>query len=281
MRLRSLEDTHLEIDTVADDVHLRWLQVIEEVTVVPIEIAYGILVLAQSFLQQSLVVDVAFLHTEEAVQLVGSNDGVAHPCHVTQVIFLSFLYLDVDVDVLLVVVPDGVFDDGHVAIAQFVIFVYQGLLSLAIALVGELLRLEHLREFASLVNLAEGALAEERALDLRVTQFLVAVEDDVAHLHLRLLVDRDVENDLILAPRHVVALHDIYLCVLIALLVEVFLGQDLGTVNHIGCYLTALHDTEFGLHVLAFRLLQAVVVDGAHAWSQSQVDAQVNLRAYQ
>ena len=61
----------------------------------------------------------------------------------------------------------------------------------------------------------------------------VAVEDNLTNLHLLLLVDINVEDDLVLAG-NIITLYDIDFGVLIAFVIEVFLGQNLGTVNHVG-----------------------------------------------
>ena len=139
--LRALPDTHLEVDGVADDVDLRGLQVVEKVTVVPIEVANGIFILSQSLLHLTLVIDVALLHAEQLIELVSGENSVTDPCDVTQVVFLSLLDAHQHVDVLLVSVPDRVLKDGHVAITQFVILIDKGFLGLLVALVGKLLGL--------------------------------------------------------------------------------------------------------------------------------------------
>ena len=62
---------------------------------------------------------------------------------------------------LVVVAVDGVLDDSCIAEAQLVVFLDEGLLGLFIALVGEFLRFEEVGEFAGLMDLAEGTLADE------------------------------------------------------------------------------------------------------------------------
>ena len=96
-------------------------------------------------------------------------------------------------------------------------------------------------------------------------------------LHLRFLVDIDVEQNLILVF-WVLHLYDVDLSVLITLLVEIFLGQDLGSVDDVSCQAHAFHHTEFGLHIFTFRLLDAVITDGADSRTHAQVDTKVNLR---
>ena len=97
------------------------------------------------------------------------------------------------------------------------------------------------------------------------------MENDTAHFHLRLLVDIDVENHLILVG-YVVALQNLYLGVLVALLVEVSLCQCLGAVQDVRRDVAALHNTKLRLQVFALRLLQTIVVDGADTGAQSQGD---------
>ena len=62
MCLCALLDTHLEIDGVANDVHLNGVKVVKKITIVPVIVAYGILVLREALLHVLLVIDIAFFH---------------------------------------------------------------------------------------------------------------------------------------------------------------------------------------------------------------------------
>ena len=176
-------------------------------------------------------------------------------------------------------IPHGVFKDDGIAIAQFVVFVYQCLLGLFVTLGRELLGLEDVAQFAGFVDFSEGTFLDQRALYLARLQFLVAFEDDVAHLHLRLFVDAEVQYHLVLA-RHVVALGDVDDGIVVSFLVEILLGQNLGAVQHVRCNLRTLHDAQACLHVFTFRFLQTVEVDGRSTRPCGQVDAQVYLRPH-
>ena len=127
--------------------------------------------------------------------------------------------------------------------------------------------------------LLERSFLKQAALDFRVGQILVALDDDLAHLHLLFLVDDDVEDYLVLV-HDVLALHYLHLGVLVTLVVEVSLCQHFGTVDHVGRYLAAPKQSELGLEVLAFRFLYAFVVDCRHARTQRQVEVQVYLVAH-
>ena len=172
-----------------------------------------------------------------------------------------------------------VFENGGIAIAQFVILVDEGFLGLVVALGGVFLGLEEVFELAGLIDLAEGSLREHSAFDLIVAELFVAFEDDLAHLHLGFLVDDDVEDDFVLAG-HVVALDNFDLGIVVTLVVEIFLGQDLGTVNHVGRNLCTAHDAQLVVHVLALGLLQSGVVDGADTGTGCQMDAEVDFGTY-
>ena len=126
------------------------------------------------------------------------------------------------------------------------------------------------------MDLTEGAFTEERTLDLRVLQFLVTIEIDAVNLHLGFLVDVHIKQHLVLVA-WVLHLHDVDLCILITLLIEVFLGQDLRTVYDVTCQTHASHHTEFGLQILALRLLHTVIADGVDAGAHAQMDTEINL----
>ena len=63
-------DTHFEVDGVAVDVHFHGSEVVEDVAVVVIHIANGVVVFVESFIEQALVVDVATLHLQHVLQQV-------------------------------------------------------------------------------------------------------------------------------------------------------------------------------------------------------------------
>ena len=248
--LRTLHDTHLEVDTVVDDVHLDRLDAGEHVTIVVIVVAGGIIIFLQALLQQSLVVGVALLHAQHGIQIIGSNHRITYPSDVPDKILVTLIDTQEDIDMLIVVVPDGVFKDGRIAEAQLIVFLNQLLLGLLIALVGEFLRLEEVAELSGLVDLTEGTLAEERTFDLLIGELIVTRYKDIAHLHLVLLVDIDIEHHLTLVVG-VVALDDINLRILKALLVEISLSEDLRTVDHVRRNLATLDDTQLRLHIVA------------------------------
>ena len=162
---------------------------------------------------------------------------------------------------LVVDVPDRVGNDHGVTISILVILVYKFLLVRLPAFRRKLLGLEERTESACLVRLRESSLLEQTALYLGVGKSVVAFDEYLAHLHLLLLVDDDVEDNLVFL-RYVVALHNLDVGVLESLVVEVFLGKNLRAVNHVRCNLCALEQSEFLLHIGTFRLLQSYVVDG-------------------
>ena len=126
------------------------------------------------------------------------------------------------------------------------------------------------------MGLGKGSLVEESSLDSEVAQILVSLDVDMPHLDLVLLVDDDVEDDLVLTG-DVGTLLNLYIRILVTLVVEVFLGQDLCTVDHVWRDLATLQDTEFLLHILFLALFQSHVVDGGDTWTCLQRDMQIDL----
>ena len=125
------------------------------------------------------------------------------------------------------------------------------------------------------MGLGKGTLVEESSLDSEVAQILVSLDVDMPHLDLVLLVDDDVEDDLVLTG-DVGTLLNLDIRILVTLVVEVFLSQDLCTVDHVWRDLSALQDTEFLLHILFLALLQSHVVDGGDTRTRLQRDMQID-----
>ena len=131
--------THFEVDRVAYDIHLCRVEAIEQITIVPIVVAHGILILRESFVQLLLVIYVTGLHTKQSVEVVTRDDGVAHPCDIADIVFLSFVDLDIEVDMVLINVPHTILQNSHVAKAQLVILVDKVLFGGLVSLIGEFL----------------------------------------------------------------------------------------------------------------------------------------------
>ena len=121
MCLRALKDTHLKVDGVTHDVHLRRIEPVEQVAIVPISVAHSIFILGKALVQVLLVIHIALLHVEQAAQIVGRIYCIAHPGDVSDIILLSFIHLEQHVYVLGVVVPHAVFQQFGITIAQLVI----------------------------------------------------------------------------------------------------------------------------------------------------------------
>ena len=269
--LYAFGDTHLQIDAVTHDVHLGRLQLVEQVTVVPIQVAHGIVILGEAFVEQFLVVHITFLHAQRLTQLVGGINGVAHPCDVADEILTSLVHLHIHIHMLLVVVPNAVGQDGGITVTIFIVFLYQILLVFLPPFRGKLLRLEDIGKLTCLMGLGEGSLAEHSTLDFRIRQVVIALDDNVAHLHLLFLVDDNIENYLVLV-RHIITLVDGNLGIFVTLVVEIALGQDFGTVEDVWRHLPTLDDTQFLLHILTLRLLQTDIVDSRDTRTYRQLD---------
>ena len=74
------------------------------------------------------------------------------------------------------------------------------------------------------------------------------------------LVDVDVDDYLVFVGE-VIGLPDVYLGILEALLLEMFLDDGGGTVDNVGGNLVTLHQPQTHLQIFALALLEAVVID--------------------
>ena len=142
MGLCTFLNAHFQVNGIAYDVHLNRIEVVEQVTIVPIVVANGIIVFLQAFVHLFLVVDVTFFHTQGGIQVVGSYYGITYPCDVSQIVALSFVQFHKDIHMLFIDSPYGVFQNGSVAITQFVVFIDECLLGFIVTFWSKFLGFE-------------------------------------------------------------------------------------------------------------------------------------------
>ena len=111
------------------------------------------------------------------------------------------------------------------------------------------------------MNVLERTFSEQSTLHFCVSQLFVAFDGDVAHFHLLLFIDVDIENDLIFVC-DVIALQNLDVRILVSFVIEVFLRQEARPVDDVGSNLSASQQSEFLFQVFPFRFLYAAVVDG-------------------
>ena len=253
-RLLSLVDTHLKVDRVALDVDLHRVKRVKQITVVVVKVAHGILVGVETLVEFLLIVDIPFLHVEDIVQPICRVECVAHPRDVAQVVLLSLLDLHLDVHRLAVVRCHAVPHYTCVTVAQLVVLVDDELFVLFVLLFDELFGLEEREQIALLTRFLH------RAAQFLAAEHAVALECDAVDLNLFLFVNVDI-YDYLSFRRHVIALGDVHLGVLEALVVKVPFYQLLGTVDVVWGDLVAFGKLDDVLHVFLFAFLQAVVTD--------------------
>ncbi len=101
----------------------------------------------------------------------------------------------------------------------------------------------------------------------------------MTHLHLLLLVNDNVKDDLVLVGE-VIFLVYLDIGILVAFVVEIFLSKDFSTVDHVRRDLSTFKDTELLLHILTLRLLQTIVVDRRYTRPWLEGDMQIDLIAH-
>ena len=190
--LLAFKHAHLQRDAVALDFPFNGDKVIEEVTIVEVEVGNGVIVFLGALVEEFLVVHVTLLDTEHFTQHRRRIYSVTHPRDVRDVITLALADLEIDVHRLLVIRHYAVAHDDGITVTLLVILVDNELFIVLVIALDELLLREDFPNVVLLVGLLHGAL------DLVVTQHLVAVDINLVDLDFLVLVHVDVDDDLVL-----------------------------------------------------------------------------------
>ena len=214
--------------------------------------------------------------------------GITHDRHVADIVLLTFLNVDGEVDVLVVVAFLLVTQDTCITIAQLVKLVDEFLLVLLVGLWHELLGAECIVPLVHGVGLLQRCigLAIGHVVLLEGQQFLVAdavpgvetIDDEVLDLHLLVLVHIDGKVHHVLECGIILLIY-LDIGILIALAIVVALDDGLGTVDDVGRHLAALGYTYLCVEVFAFRLLDAIIFDvgDARTWGQGNLEPTIVL----
>ena len=236
-RLRSFGDAHFEGHRVAHDVRLYGVYASEDVAIIIVEIADSVFVDGQTVLQALLVVDIPWAHRQQLREQLRRVLRVPHKADILDVVLLSFVDLEVDVDLTRAW-------DGNDAIAhQLGITVASSLVALDEVLqvflvvgIDELLLLENLQQGGERTPTGEGEAfvgLAHRHTQLVVREGGVPFEVDIAHLRLAAAVDVERQvHEAWLANRF--ALLDGHRHLTEALLIVVLLDELACTVEGIG-----------------------------------------------
>jgi len=181
--------------------------------------------------------------------------------------------------VLLIEVAHAIFQNLSITETILIIFVDEFLLIFLPALRGKLLRLEESSELTSLMRLGKSTLREESTLNLAVRKLFVSIDCYLMYLDFFFLVNNNIQDYLSLVG-NIIALVNLDISVLEALIIEILLGKNLGTVEHIRSYLSALYHTQLLLHIFTLALLQTNIVDIRDTWTNRKIDMEIKLLTY-
>ena len=137
--LDTFHDAYLQVDGVVFFTHFYRVDTVEDVTLVVVVVADSVFVALKAAVDVFGVIDIAFLHAEQSVELVGGIDSVADPADVAYIVFLTFVDVDVDVNKVVAEVHHAVADDLGITITHFVIFLDDALLVFLVFLGDEFL----------------------------------------------------------------------------------------------------------------------------------------------
>ena len=232
--LLALINSHLQIDRIALDVSLGGNKLEEEVTIVHIHIGNGIVVLDCALIEQFLIIDITLLKAQNLIQHRGGINGVAHPVDIRDIIFLTLVDLEVDVDALVVIVGNTIPHNHGITIAFLVILVDDALLVFLEIGAHKFLLAKPLQNVkdTTLVGLLHCAFY------LAVAKNFVALNVNLVHIYLLMLVDNNINNHLVLLTK-VFLLINFACCLLKALSSIIFLYYLLYATSDVGCDLTS------------------------------------------
>ena len=267
--LTAFEDTHFQVDGVTYDIYFHGVERVEEVTVVVVEVADSVFICTGTLFQQLLIVDVALLHTEQEIQLLGRIEGVTYPRYIAQVVFLSFFDFHEDIHRTVVIRLDAVFYNHGITITQFVVFVYNQLLVGFKIFFDELFGTEKVEQFAFFIRFLH------HTFQLLGCDGLITGDCNLMYLYLLLFVDIDIYQDLVLVVG-IILLRDDDVGILETLIVKVALNQRLGAVYQVGGNLVSFNQTYPGFQIFTFRLLYTVIANIGNAGAHCQVDCKPN-----
>ncbi|EJW90521.1 hypothetical protein EVA_21373 [gut metagenome] len=221
--LLTFANAHFEVDGVAVYIDFDGVEVVEYVTIVVVEVTDSVFVLVESFVELSLVVNVALLHLQQMLQEVGVIHSISHPRNVAEIIFGAFVEVDVHVDVLVVYGFHAVVFDYGITVAPGIQFVNEESLIFFVFFGKELFGAEDVDE-TLLVRFFH------RLFQLAHVFGVSTSDENLVDLDLFVLVNIDVEEYAVVAY-DVLALYDVDLTVLEALLFEVTLDVEFGAVD--------------------------------------------------
>ena len=186
MRLWTFKHHNLYIYRVVDNSHFPRHGAEEEVAVVHVNIADGILVGIDALVESVLVVEFALLDVEATLQNVGSIFFVANPSDVAEVILTTLIQFNVNTHKFFVDAIYRIADDAGVAVALLVVLLDEGLLVFFKFGAHKFRRLKH-----AVPTLLLGVF--QALAYFGVCECAVAVGGYVADFYLLALVDIDDE----------------------------------------------------------------------------------------
>ena len=214
-----------------------------------------------------MVVYISLFHPEQVVQLFRWIERVTYPGDIAQVVFITFIYLDVNVYCFVIKWGNTVFDDHCVTVSQFVILVDDKLFVFFIFFVDELLGSEQVFQLTFFVGLLHHTF-QFRSLD-----GFVSNDGNLVYFNFFLLVDIYINNHLVIVC-YIVFLRNDDFCILKTFIIEVTFNQSFGTIHEVRGDLAAFDKAESCFKVLSFRLFHTVITNLRDTWPLRKIDFQ-------
>ncbi len=124
--------------------------------------------------------------------MVGIVDRVTHPRNIADIIFLTFVNINIDVNLFVIIRHNTVTHYFSITIAQLVIFLNDAVEVIFVILVHKLLLAEQFKQIARLIGLFN------HPFQLAIAQHLIAVNVDFMHLDFRMFVNINIHDHFVL-----------------------------------------------------------------------------------
>ena len=239
--LRTFLNTHFQRDRVVIHIYFYRVGTKEYVTIIIIDIGYGIFICRQTFRQLFLVIHLTRLHSEDRLQKIRSVLRITHKTNVFQIILVPFFQFQEDIDLLLIKIHNTISQQYRVTITMFVIFGDNVLLIFFVFFRSELLRAECFQDTGLPVvrNTELFVRFLHRLLQVPARQSLIPLKVNTMNLRLFILIDMDIDSHFALFGQ-IITLYNIDVYILKTFAVKELLNNDLCTVHQIGSDLESL-----------------------------------------
>ena len=252
--LRSLFHSEFEVDRVTLHIFFNRHKVIEEITVVEIQVSYGIIIGRSSLFKELLVIYISRLNFKDSVKEVGVVNSVTYPRYIVDIIFLTFLNVDVHIHALFIVRHNAVAYNLGIAVTEFIVLFNNSFQVILIIILDKFFLSEKIHDITVFVCLLDGSL------NLFICKHFVTINIYFVNLHLVVFINIDIHNHFV-GFRKILMERNHNVGIAESLFLEIVFDDEISSVDYVLCNLVADKELQFFLKVFSLTFLHTVVVN--------------------